>query len=127
MVVSYYINSGYCGNIVRGQNFPFNDCINRRLLFWNEVNFCNSAVDTIKSLTAGDSFSTQIKFGGNQTLSRTPVIFLSNQDTFNRKDEVWKDRIYFEDWKQSPFLKELTLYPHPLCYYHLIKKYVIKE
>lgn len=124
MVIAYYINAGYCANIVRGQMFPFNDCINRRILFWNEVNFCNSAFDTIKALTGGDTFSTQIKFSGNQSLTRTPVIFLSNNPIFNQNDEVWNSRMYFEEWKTAPFLKDLPLYPHPLCFYDLIKKYI---
>lgn len=125
MVVAYYINTGYCANIVRGQMFPFNDCINRRLLFWNEINFCNSAIDTIKSLTGGDTLSTPIKFYGNQALTRTPLICLSNNELFNRNDSIWSSRIFFENWRQATFLRDLPLYPHPLTFYDLIKKYVL--
>lgn len=124
MVVSFYINSGFCANIVRGQMFPFNDCINRRLLFWNEVNFCNSAADTIKSLCSGDTFSTSIKFQGNASLTRTPVIFLSNNQVFNTNDPVWQSRMYFETWREAPFLKDLTKYPHPLTFYDIVKHYI---
>lgn len=124
MVVAYYINVGYVANMVRGQNFPFNDCISRRLLFWNEVNFMTSATDTIKMLTAGDSFSVSVKYQGNSVISRTPVIFLSNDQVFNPHSPIWKPRMYFENWITSPFLADRQKYPHPLCLPLLFEKYI---
>lgn len=110
--------------MVRGQNFPFNDCINRRLLFWNEVNFMLSAVDTIKMLSAGDVLSVAVKYQGNSVITRTPIIYLSNKPVFNQSDPVWIPRMYFENWKTSPFLMYKEKYPHPLSFYDLIKKYL---
>lgn len=123
MVCAYHINCGLCANYVRGQNFPFNDCVSRRILMWNEPSIMQSAMDTIKMLTAGDPLSVSVKYQNNGTINRTPIFFLSNKPVFGNND-AWKPRIYFEQWNKCPYLKDLTLYPHPLTYYNLVKKYV---
>lgn len=123
MVLSYHINAGYCTNYVRGQNFPFNDCVGRRILMWNEINFMNSAIDVIKMLTAGDPLSVSVKYQNNGMITRTPLIMLSNNTVFT-KNAIWNDRMYFETWKSAPLLKSYRKYPHPLTYYHLVKKHV---
>lgn len=126
MVTAYYLNVGYCANYVRGQNFPFNDCPNRRVLIWNEPSIMNSAFDSVKMLCAGDPMAVSVKYQNNEILYRTPLIFLSNRTIFPN-DPVWSSRVFFEKWKTSAFLKEHTLYPHPLCWYELVKQYVFNQ
>lgn len=126
MVCAFHINTGLCANYVRGQNFPFNDCVNRRILMWNEPSIMNSAMDTIKMLTAGDPLSVSVKYQNNGTINRTPIIFLSNQQIFSNND-IWNSRIYFEKWRPCYYLKELTKYPHPMTYSYLIEKYVFNK
>lgn len=123
MVCAYYINVGLCANYVRGQNFPFNDCVSRRILMWNEPSIMNSAMDTVKMLTAGDPLSVAVKYQSNGTINRTPIIFLSNKIIFPTS-AVWESRMFVEHWNPCPYLANLRKYPHPLTYYHLIKKYI---
>lgn len=123
MVCAYHVNTGLIANFVRGQNFPLNDCVSRRILMWNEPSIMLSAYDTVKMLTAGDPTSVAVKYQNNGTINRTPIIFLSNKQLFPQS-EIWTSRMYFEYWNPSPFLKILDKYPHPLTYYNLINKYV---
>lgn len=124
MVCAWYINCGFCANFVRGQNFPLNDCVSRRILMWNEPSIMSSAFDTVKMLTAGDPLSVAVKYQNNSVINRTPVIFLSNRAIFPRS-AVFESRIFFEEWKQCAYLKDLNKYPHPATYPYLINTYVL--
>lgn len=123
MIAAFYINVGNVKNYVRGQNFPFNDCVNRRLLIWNEPSVMLSAMDTLKQLTEGDHISVAVKYHGDTVLQRTPIIFTSNHQIFKSDQPVWTSRIYFEEWKIAPMLKDCKKYPHPKCFEQLLKFY----
>lgn len=123
MVAAFYLNVGNVKNFVRGQNFPFNDCVNRRILIWNEPSVMLSAFDTLKQLTEGDHISVAVKYQGDTVLHRTPIIFTSNKQIFDPNSTVWNSRIYFEDWKVAPFLKDCKGYPHPSCFIELLNKF----
>lgn len=125
MLAAFYLNVGNVKNFVRGQNFPFNDCVNRRILIWNEPSIMLSAFDTLKQLTEGDHISVAVKYQGDTVLHRTPLIFTSNKQIFNPTQEMWTSRIYFEEWKIAPFLKDCKQYPHPSCFKSLLNKYSI--
>lgn len=126
MVTSFYLNIGHVANIVRGQNFPLNDCVHRRMLMWNEPNCCQSAWEIVKLLTAGDSCPAKIKYQSDQVISRTPLILTSNNG-FMQPNATYNSRCYFETWKPAPFLKDEKLKPHPLTWKYLVLKYVIKN
>lgn len=124
MVAGFYINVGHVKNFVRGQNFPLNDCGNRRILIWNEPSIMPSAYDTVKMLTGGDPCPAAVKYQNDCTISKTPVIFTANNKVFNFNDTVWNSRIKYYKWKPCDFLREIEHYPHPLCYAKLIQKYI---
>lgn len=123
MVAGFYLNIGNVKNVVRGQNFPFNDCVNRRLLIWNEPSIMPSGFDSVKMLAGGDPCPTAVKYQGDATITRTPLIFTSNRQIFN-KEPVWTSRIAFEEWSPCSILKTITGYPHPKTYIYLVNKYV---
>lgn len=103
--------------------FPFQDCINRRILLWNEINFMDSAIDTIKMLCAGDTMSVNIKFKSHVALYRTPLIILTNHDRL--RDPAFKDRMFAYTWNNAPFLKDYDKKPHPYAWPLLLHKYKI--
>lgn len=124
-LAAYFLNVGHVKNIVRGQNFPFNDCPNRRILIWNEPNWCPSALDTIKMLTAGDPCPAAIKYEGDSVISKTPLIFTSNALLLQKNDPIWASRVYFCRWHPAPFLANYSKKPHPLAIYHILSKYIV--
>ena len=74
-------------------------------------------------LTGGDPCPAAVKYEGDSTIIRTPLIITSNHAVFPQQT-VWKSRIYTEHWTRCDYLKQLDLYPHPLAFYYLIKKYI---
>lgn len=125
MVASFYINVGYVGNFNKSNAFPLNDCVNRRILIWNEPNIEQCAYDTVKMLCGGDACPCNVKYQPGSTVTRTPLIFTSNKNVFNSGDAVWNSRVYFEgEWKSASLLSGYTKYPHPATYILLIAKYV---
>ncbi|KAF7495457.1 Protein Rep40 [Sarcoptes scabiei] len=113
MVTSFYLNVGHVKNFVRGQNFPLNDCVCRRILLWNEPSIQPSSYDTVKMLAGGDPCACAIKYEGDGKITRTPLIFTSNTKQFPNSD-IWKSRIATYNWQPCSYLKNCDKYPHPL-------------
>lgn len=120
---AFYINVGHIKNFVRSQNFPFQEAPNRRLLVWNEPSIMPSAFDTVKMICSGDPCPAAVKHEGDCTITRTPLIFTSNVQIFQRND-IWNSRIDFENWQPCSQLKQITQYPHPLVFKTLFNKFI---
>lgn len=121
-VCALYLNVGHVANMVRGEHFPLNDCVQRRLIMWNEPSIMPSAYDTIKMLCGGDPCPANVKYQGHSVISRTPVIFTANADVLPRT-EVWNTRVYREKWRPAPFLRPIGGYPSPISLIMLLNKY----
>lgn len=121
MILSFYLNTGNIQNFTKNNAIPFQDCIYRRALLWNEINFMPSALDTVKMITAGDSMHVNIKYESHVPIYRTPVIILSNVDMLT--NAAFRDRVIKFNWLAAPFLKNYNKKPHPLAYPLLLKKY----
>ena len=123
MVATFYLNIGHVKNFTKYTTFPLNDCVNRRILLWNEPSIAPSQYETVKMLAGGDPCAAAVKYEGDAKVLRTPLLITANHTIFSQQ-EVWTSRIYTEIWKQAPMLKDKDLYPDPLSYYLLIKKYL---
>ena len=121
-LAGFYLNVGTIGNFNRFSNFPFQDCVNRRLLIWNEPNVESSAFDTCKMLFGGDPLPAKIKFCGDATIPRTPVIVLSNKTVFPN-DQAFIDRMIKYKWKPASILKGYSRYPNPLAWPLLLTEF----
>lgn len=124
IVAAFYMNVGHVSNFVRGNNFPLNDCVERRILIWNEPSIMPSAYDDVKMLTGGDVCPANVKYQGNHCIPRTPLIFTSNKACFPVNNTIWTTRIYFEDWVVCEEMKHCKKRPNPLAFKHLINKYI---
>lgn len=124
-ILTFYLNCGNVANYNKNNQFPFQDCINRRVLLWNEPNFMQSAVDTIKMLTGGDNMHVNVKYSNHVPLYRTPVLVLSNNHVF--KDKAFTDRMYTYRWQTAPQLKQHLKKPHPLVWPYLLHNHKIHE
>lgn len=125
MVTAFYLNVGHVANMVRGDHFPLNDCINRRLLMWNEPSIMMSAYDTVKMIAGGDPCPANVKYQGHSVINRTPLILTANRCVFQKNDPVWNSRMFFEQWTTAQLLKTYTKYPHPRAYGLLMVEYGI--
>lgn len=125
MLAAFWLNPGYVANFVRGENFPLQDCVNKRILIWNEPSIAPSLFEDVKMLTGGDPLPAKVKYQGNVIIKRTPVLFTANNNPFNVQDPVWSSRIFFEKWTTAPFLKQYTMYLHPMTTMALFNKYEV--
>lgn len=121
--IHYCINVGQMGNFNRYCTFPLMECVDKRIIIWNEPMMEPSAQETLKCILGGDTCNAKVKYQGDAVICRTPVIILSNNDIFP-KNEAFRSRIYQFNWKPAPFLKEYTLKPHPIAIYHLYNRYI---
>lgn len=121
MVVSFYVNVGHVANFVRGNNFPLNDCVNRRILYWNEPSIMPSGYETLKMLSGGDPCAASVKYQSGTTIHRTPLIMTANNANIFPSGPVWDTRVFRETWKSAPMLKKVIGYPSPRCFPDLIE------
>lgn len=122
--IHYCINFGQMGNFNRYCNFPMMECVDRRIILWNEPCMEPSAAETLKMILGGDTVNAKVKYQGDSVITRTPVIVLSNNDVFP-SDRAFRSRIYQYSWKSCPMLKNYKKKPHPLSIYHLLCMYNI--
>lgn len=123
-VCHFMINFGVIANWNRHNSFPLQDCLNRRLLFWNEPNFEDGVEETLKMLFGGDQCPARVKYEGDGIIQRTPIIVLSNSDCFP-KNLAFRTRIIKYNWISCPHLKSLTKKPHPLAIGYLLSRWNI--
>lgn len=117
-----FINFGCMGNFNKYSNFPLQECVQRRIIQWNEPNFEPGSEETLKLLFGGDTCNVKVKYQGDACMLRTPIIVLSNNDCFP-KGEAFRTRMFSEKWVKAPFLKHFQKKPHPLAIFYLFIKY----
>lgn len=127
-VLNFFLIRGQIGNMVRGERFSFMDCVDRRVLMFNEPNVSESpsTIDTLKMLFGGDLCPAAVKMKGQATIRRTPVFVLTNNSFLWRKVPEFEHRMLRYTWKSAPFLKDCKGYPHPLYFPDLLDKYEVK-
>ncbi|MCO6561045.1 MAG: hypothetical protein J6574_08075 [Gilliamella sp.] len=125
-ITSFCINCGHLGNFNKYNSFPMMDCIDKRVIMWNEPVLEVSALETLKMVFGGDTCPVKIKYMGDKLLLRTPVICLSNNQPFPL-DDAFKCRMFTYEWKQCDDLKKVIKKPHPLAFPYLLIKYGIWE
>lgn len=121
---AFLINVGNMANFNKYSQFPFNDCKSRRLIIWNEPNFVESAIDTLKMATGGDPLPCNIKNKDHYIMPRTPLIIMSNHDRFKpNKNPPFAERfITYTYWNALPWPK-VDKKPHPLVWIKAFEKY----
>lgn len=125
-VISFYINRGTIHNFNRYSNFPLQDAVGRRVLLWNEPNCESSAFETIKKIFGGDVDNVAVKYSPDMTVTRTPVIVLSNNETFPR-DAAFNHRMFRYRWRPCPRLLQYTKKVNPLALINLFDAYLDDE
>lgn len=123
-VVHYCINFGKLGNFNAFSLFPFQDCLNRRILLWKDPNVEASAWETVKYLCGGDAIYVKInQVDDFALLGRTPLIVLASSSIFPKYEEFNTRFTY--TWRGYPDIKNVKKKPLPIAIYHLFTKYNI--
>lgn len=126
MIFAISVNTGQLTIANKHNNFAFQEAPNKRLLIWNEPNYCSSYTDLIKMITGGDSYVVRVKSKPDTPVQRTPVFVLTN-NTVNFMFEVaFAERVKTYKWKKPTWLKDYNKKPHPLSFFSLLNKYNIE-
>lgn len=109
----YYLNTGQMNNPNKYNQFAYQDCHNRRVIFWNEPNYEPREIENLKMLFGGDNMSANIKCKPQANVKRTPIIVTSNYRPHFANHYAFADRITVWNWVAAPFLKEIKKKPRP--------------
>ena len=122
-IKDYYLNVGQISKLNKYNSFPVQDTEGRRLIFFNEPNYSDDYLETLKLLFGGDSTNVSVKYKKEAPVYRTPVIVTTNNTLTCMTDVSFRDRIRIYRWVQAPYLRDLHKKPHPLATFELFKKY----
>jgi len=123
-ISTYYLNIGHMSNPSKQNNFPFNMCVNKRVLCWNEPAYPPVFEETLKKICGGDPESINVKNKNSVYMARTGLLITTNEEVL--KDPIFNQRIIKYYFQTCSKLKEYTKYPTPLAWQYLIKKYELK-
>lgn len=62
------------------ENFPFNDCVDKMLIWWEEGKMTAKIVESAKAILGGSKVRVDQKCKASQQIDSTPVIITSNTD-----------------------------------------------
>jgi hypothetical protein len=107
-VETYFPQSvGKPDNNVR-TSFPFNNCVNKRIIFWEEPYITSDNVEDVKCLLSGTKFSTDIKYQSAVEIEKTPVFVTANRTPWHARSDVdvWTSRCF--TFRLNEPIKETT-------------------
>lgn len=122
MICDYMLLTGNMTNWNRSCQFPLQNCVDKKLILWNEPNCEESSLESLKKITGGEPYSANIKNKQHQLIKRTPIVVTANHIVFPNTPE-FNSRVRYFYWKHAPFLLSNKSYRlHPMTFHELIKK-----
>lgn len=101
-------NVGLAKNPTKWESFPFEDCIHRRAIQWNEMSMAPEWGDKVKELLEGHDMAVAVKYEKQITLTRTPIIVTANNKPWasvpSCKD-AFLARMHIYYWNTQSWLK----------------------
>lgn len=127
MLSAIAYNVGHIGRVCnKTNNFPLQDCFNRRLCIANEMSVEDTAVEDMKKLCEGTAFNIRVKYQGDKIFTKAPVIVITNNYIdFMHRPEFIGVRVKKYIWTQCDLLKESDKKPYPLCLFDVYQDYNI--
>lgn len=124
IISEFCICTGKIANFNRYSQFPLQNCVNKRLLYWDEPDCEASGLETIKILFGGDTCPANIKYKDHQLITKTPVIVTANRNIFPRSD-VWECRMRTMYWQQYNLQVHKRI--HPVALINLFRSHVLVD
>lgn len=127
-ITNYYVNVGTIGNCNKTNLFPFQNCIARRIVFWDEPNYHPDRIEKLKEILGGETCTVQVKHETDNVVFRTPMVLATNTRLSIQCRPDFKTRLVSYNWQTCPLLLNYKKKPNPLCTYELFKHYgLIKD
>lgn len=97
MVTDFCVNVGYMLNLTRETNrFALENCVNRKLIIWNEPQVAESFYERLKTILGGDRTYTEIKGRRGAHILRTGVIITCNARVYPDDEAIDLRRICYQ-------------------------------
>lgn len=117
-------NNGAAKPHNKWEQFPFEDCFDRRCILFNEASVSNDrvAIDKTKELLEGHDAPAARKYQLQGVIHRTPVIITANHPIWgavSSERKVFEDRMFLYRWNTMPYLKEFKKLLNPKLWYYL--------
>lgn len=125
-VIHFFFSFGQIRNFFKYSNFPLMECVDKRILLWNEPQCELRSFETLKMLFGGDTCNVNIKYEADAILARTPIIILANCDPFP-KDVAFRTRMSKYYWNTYDDLIHCNKKIFPLAFHHILLQYNIYE
>lgn len=127
MLSSIAYNVGHIGRVCnKTNNFPLQDCFNRRLCIANEMSVEESAIEDMKKLCEGTAFNIRVKYQGDKIFTKAPVVIITNEYIdFLHRPEFLGVRVHKIEWNTCDMLKYSDKKPYPLALFEIFKLYNI--
>lgn len=126
MIFAIAANTGQFTISNSKNSFAFQEAPNKRLLIWNEPNYCSSYTDLLKLILGGDSYVVRVKNREDMPVQRTPVFVLTNNHVNFMHDKHFSERLEIFYWKQPSWLQNYIKKPYPMSFFKLLNKYNIE-
>lgn len=126
MLIALSLNTGQYTIANKLNNFAFQEGPDKRLIFWDEPNYCSSYTELLKLLLGGMAANVNVKNKMQGDVQRTPHFIMSNNPVDFMHDIAFKTRIKVFRWKECSWLKDYDKKPYPLALFSLLIKYNIE-
>lgn len=111
---AFILNYGNLTNPSRHERFAFQDCLNRRVIKWNEAKLDPAHEELFLDLMQGNVVKVNIKFKNPTNIVKTPLLVISNNNVFPNTDRFNMRQIKYY-WHACEALKIYSNKPHPWC------------
>jgi hypothetical protein len=127
-VCDFFLNRGSLERLNKHNQFGFQEAFGKRVLMWDEPNYEQAVIESLKKLMAGTACTVRVKCKPDAAVYRTPLIVMTNTVQSFMVSPAFADRIRIYRWRVAPQLKAMTKLPLPLATYYLFLKYgIIKD
>jgi len=76
----------------KNSNFPFDNCVNKRMILWEEPMITIDNIEDVKLIMGGEELRADIKFDSMMNVGKTPVIITTN-NRLSKHCEPQKDAL----------------------------------
>lgn len=113
---SWVISYGTITELSRGNRFGLQDCVQKRVIIWNEFMLDPAFEEQLLDIMGGTDTKVPIKHHPSALITHTPVLLMGNFDSIPSEQRFNLRCRRFRRWRKYDYLDSLTKKPDPLAW-----------